>query len=546
MNRLILFTVFVFSFFTSFAQIDSAAIIERNADIFRSYLTTLGNYYVDRINTTLLLHKGIDAINQSLDPYTVFSDEKEIEARNKAWRGYLFSGIGVSLVERDSLATITDVYYKCPAHLAGVRTGDRILAVDSTNVRGMPFGEVVKKIKGESGTTVHITFDRPGVGKINISIIRQEIISKSVNYYGMLNDSAGYIKCSQFLEHSYDSMRYALAELKKNVKFSYLILDLRDNIGGLVQDAVNTVNLFIPKGKLVCDLKSTNYKEDDYNYTTLYDPLDTIVKIIALTSNVTVSAGEIVVGALQDYDRAVIIGQRTYGKGYVQGTKDLVHNTQLYLTCKRYYTPSGRCLQELDYTHKYKDGTVDKLNDSIKKTFFTKNGRKVLSAGGVEPDVRLSRTADLSEIVQLIVNNYVFSDYATMYRNTHDAYPEMETFTLPDNEFNDFLNMATQKLETLSTSAENELKKLEDLFKGNNKKIKHIEEIKKQIQKEKRTEIKQNKDVLKKLLEKEILVRYYNDDAKMFYVFKNDAEVKKALAIFANKYNFILKKTVSP
>lgn len=527
-----------------YCQTDSGKVIEKNVEIFRSYIQTLNSSYVDKISTTRLLHKGIDAMNQSLDPFTIFSDEEEVKARNNAWKGYLFSGIGVSVAERDSLLTILELYEGCPAHLAGVHIGDRIIAIDSINVRRKPLSDVVKKIKGEEGTKVTITVDRPGIGIVEIPIIRQKIISKSVNYYGMINDSVGYIKCSQFLENSYDTMLYAFKTLKKNGKFSYLILDMRDNIGGLVQDAVNTVNMFLPKGKLVCDLKSENNKESNYNYTTLYEAVDTNIKIIALASNVTISAGEIVLGALQDYDRAVITGQRTYGKGYVQGTHQLAFNTQLYLTGARYFTPSGRCIQEIDYTHKYLDGKVNKINDSVRPVFYTQHHREVMASDGIEPDVNIPPPSPLPEVVSLLISNNVVGNYATLYRNTHPDYPDMASFILSEKDFAEFMNIATEKMLSMNTQLESETGKLDSILKkdGLQTLLKNeISKIKRKLMKEKLSEVQKNTALIKSLLEKEILIRYYNYEAIIHFTFYHSPEIKEAIEIFKNRYDSILK-----
>jgi carboxyl-terminal processing protease len=519
-------------------------VIEKNAEIFRSYLQTLGSNYVDKINTTILMHKGIDAMNHSLDPYTVFRNEEEIKAHNNAWKGYLFSGIGVGIAERDSLATIISLYEGDPAHLAGVRIGDRVITVDGINVRGLPFSDVIKKIKGEEETNVTITFDRPGVGKVNIPIVRKAIIARSVNYYDMINDSVGYIDISQFLINSYDSLVYAFNTLKKNNKFKYLVLDMRGNAGGLVQDAVNTVNMFLPKGKLVCDLKSENDKGGNYNYTTLYEPIDTNIKIVALTSNFTVSAGEIMLGALQDYDRAVLIGQRTYGKGYVQGTRPLAHNTELYVTAARYFTPSGRCIQEIDYTHKYLDGKVNKINDSINPVFFTKHHRKVVASDGIEPDVYLPTPSQLPEVVSLLISNNVLGDYATIYRNAHTNYPDMATFYLSKKDFTEFMKIANKKMLNINTQIESEMRKLDSLFKKDSFQPlfkKKINKIKRELTRGKLSELQKNEDLIKSLLEKEILIRYYNYKANIHYIFYYSPEIKEAIEIFKNKYDSILK-----
>ena len=526
-----------------YCQIDSGMVIEKNVEIFRSYLQTLGSNYVDKINTTRLLHKGIDAMNQSLDPYTVFRNEEEIKAQNNGWKGYLFSGIGVGVAERDSMVTIISLYEGDPAHLAGVHIGDRVLAVDSINVRRMSFSDVIKKIKGGEGTKVTITFDRPGVGKVKIPIVRKTIIARSVNYYSMINDSIGYIDISQFLINSYDSLVYAFNTLKKNNKFKYLVLDMRGNAGGLVQDAVNTANMFLPKGKLVCDLKSENNKESNYNYTTLYEPVDTNIKIVALTSNYTVSAGEIMLGALQDYDRAVLAGQRTFGKGYVQGTRSLVHNTELYVTAARYFTPSGRCIQETDYTHKYLDEKVNKINDSVKPVFYTQHHRKVVASDGIEPDVKLPPPSQLPEAVSLLISNNILGDYATLYRNTHTVYPDMASFALTKKDVDEFMQIATKKILNISTQAESETDKLDTILKKDsiqNLFKNDIGKIKQKLVKKKLTELREDKTLIKSLLEKEILIRYYNYKANIHYIFYHSPEIKEAIEIFKSRYNSIL------
>lgn len=540
----LIFSILIFSCSISCSQTDSAEVIEKNTEIFGSYLKILASDYVDRISTTPLLHKGIDAINQALDPYTAFFDEQETKDRYKAWEGYLFSGIGVSIYERDSLVTISELYKNCPAEIAGLRAGDQITALDSVSMKGVPFAEVVKKIKGAENTAVLITVKRPGVGNIDIPVVRKNIISKSVTWYGMINDSIGYIRCSQFLINSYDSMLAALNSLRNNSRFNYLILDLRDNTGGLVQDAVNTANLFLPKGKLICDLKSDNHKETDYNYTTLYEPVDTTLKIVALSSNVTVSAGEILLGALQDYDRAVIIGQRTFGKGYVQGTRNLAHGCQLYVTGARYYTPSGRCIQELDYTHKYLDGKVNKINDSVKPVFYTRNKRKVNACGGIEPDVKSEPPAGLPEAVSLLNNNFITGDFATLYRNTHEQLPDIASFSLPQKDWNYFFNTAVNKLPSLVSVKESEINNFETSLEKDGA-CKHcrneINKIKRKLKKEKLAGLRKNADILKALLEKEILIRYYNFDAIIKYSFFHSPEIEKAIEIFRNGYYDILK-----
>jgi len=539
MRKILLLILLIMLMNSGFSQNDS--VVNTNIEIFSSYLKKLNSDYVDKINITKLVHKGIDAMNQSLDPFTVFSDEEEVKARRNGWKGYMFSGIGAGVAPLDSCVIITELYRDCPAQLAGLRIGDRIIEINSYPVTGKTLGEVVSLLKGEDGSGIVIKVSRPGVGNLLFALIRKKIIARSVNYYGMINDSIGYIKCSQFLENSYDSMRVALASLEKNKKFSCLIFDLRDNTGGLAQDAVNTVNLFLPKGKLVCSLKSTNNPESKYDYITQYDPVDTNVRIVVLSSGITVSAGEIVCAALQDYDRAVIIGQRTYGKGYVQGTRQLANNTELYLTAARYYTPSGRCIQEIDYTHKYLDGTVGKLKDS--SVYYTKNHRKVEASAGVSPDVKLDLAAAWPESVSMLVSNSVIRDFAVSYRNTHETYPDFATFKLSENDYNNFYKTALKKIITLNNSSEAEIVNFESLLQKdsiNRECIKEINKLKAKIKKQKIAELKNNTPLLKSLLEREILICYYNSEGQMKYTFYYSTEVQKAIEIFKNNYQKIL------
>jgi carboxyl-terminal processing protease len=522
-------------------QTTNDTVIEKNVEIFRSYLQKLNTDYLYKLNYTKLVHNGIDAMNKSLDPFTVFSDEEEVLARRNAWRGYLFSGIGAQVTVRDSLVTILGFYKNSPAQKAGIRIGDRIIQVDSTQTEGLSLTNVIGLLKGDEGTNVVVKVDRPGVGDVDIPVVRGKIISPSVNYYGMINDTVGYIKCSKFLENSYDSMRTALLSLKKNEKFSCLILDMRDNLGGLAQDAVNTANLFLPQGKLICSLKSENDSNSNYNYYALYEPVDTSIKIVALSSAGSASATELMLGAFQDYDRAVIIGQRTYGKGLVQGTRQLVNNTELYLTAAKYYTPSGRCIQELDYSHQYLDGQVSKINEM--KVYYTSHQRPVNSSNGIEPDIKTDLPEPLPETVQILSDNNLISDYATFYRNTHNSYPEIGSFSLSKEDMDKFMKDAKKEISKYDTPEELALGTIETSLKknGSEKSCKgEISRMKKKLMKAKRSELLKNREVIKSLLEKEILVRYYSYEGRMQYSFSHDAEIKKALEIFKDGYEDIL------
>lgn len=518
----------------------------RDLEIFHSFYSTLSEKYVDRVHSPVLMHAGIDAFCKLLDPYTVYTDSTEVSARKDEWKGILYSGVGVNIIQRDNYVLITGLTEDAPAQQAGLRIGDRLISVDGFELKGKSLIEIVSCLKGQEGSRLKIVADRPGRGIEEFILYRKKIMAKSISWYGMIDDSTGYIRCEQFLENSYDTLLSAFLYLKKQVRFKRLILDFRDNIGGLVQDAVNSANIFLPKGKVVCSLKSENNAGANYNYTTLYKPSDTLAPVVILANRNTISAGEIFIGAMQDYDRAVIIGQRTYGKGYVQGTHSLVHGAQLYVTSARYYIPSGRCLQAIDLTHNYIDGKSNRMNDSLKQLFFTHNHRHVYNNGGIEPDIILDKVKGNSELVKALYNNFIIADFATLFRNTHEMKQGIAGFSLSEDDFRGFKSYAAKQMKYIRLNTESTLVNLinESKLDGSKCLTHKLDKALKQAERNKYGLLYKSKNELIPLLEKEIIIRYFNYTGEIRYSFLNDQYLLKALFVLNDKacYNKLLNK----
>lgn len=530
--RFILFSLVVMCFRSGVSQ-DTNRFIVRDLEIFNSFYNKLLEKYVDSIQSAKLMHAGMDAFCKLLDPYTVFTDSADILARRNAWKGVLYSGIGVNIIQRDSFVVITGISEGTPAYKTGLRIGDQLVKADSILLQGNSLSDVVSHLKGKDWTPLKLTVFRPVTGYMEFTLIREPIIAKSVRWYGLLDDSTGYIRCEQFLRNSYDTMLFAFKYLTRNVHFRRLILDFRDNIGGLVQDAVNSANIFLPKGRIICSLKSANNKGANYDYTALYDPVDTIIPIVILTNQNTISAGEIFCGAMQDYDRAVIIGARTFGKGYVQGTHSLAHGAELYVTSARYFTPSGRCIQTLDLTHRYIDGSVNLINDSLKKAFYTRNGRPVSSNGGIEPDVVLEPEKESNELINALINNYIIADFATIYRNSHENVPNIKTFKISEEDYKNFVKNAKLKLKPIRLRQEEVLSNLlkECVASKQSRLYRSLKKSLNRAVQEKYCLFKDSKNGITSAVEKAIIIRYFHYSGEIRYNFFHSVPFKKALSI---------------
>lgn len=510
----------------------------KNLKLFSSVFKLLKSDFVDTLNSDILIRRAIDGMVKSVDPHTVFFDSVETFNRINVWQGISYSGIGAYVIYKDSSVLITNPIEGYGAQQNDLRAGDVYEEADGQSLKGKSYDETLKLLRGKPETSVNITVDRPYVGLVKKTIIRKQIVTKSIPYYGMLDSVTGYILVQQFLVGSDFQFLDAVKTLKKNPKLKSIILDLRDNIGGLVEQAVNCVNVFVPNNTVVIRLhgKSTNY-----NNVTHFEPIDTLMPLVILTNSNTISSGEIFTGAMQDLDRAVVIGQKTFGKGFVQGTRFPGFSTSLYVTAARYYTPSGRCIQKRDYSHRYSDGKETIFSDSLKKTFYTKNGRTVYDIGGIEPDIKTEPMQKSAPIIEALRNASLIFDYATYFRNTKEIKASADNFTITDNDFNDFMHFVEKKKYSFKIPEEAKLKEFEELAQKNNtlnlfdKKYKSLYL---QIIKSKKEMLLQNKEQIKNALQTEIVSRYYYYTGFLQNAMHNDQEVTKAQNILASKQKY--------
>lgn len=508
--------------------------IAKNLDIFAALFKEVNAYYVDEVDPSGLIRKGIDGMLESLDPYTDFIAEEELEGFRISTTGQ-YAGIGALIGNVNGKTVITHPYKDFPAYRAGIRVGDEIIAVDGQNVQGKTTTEISNMLRGPLKSEVQLKLKRYGQPTdIILKLKRERIVISNLAYYGMISPETGYIRLDDFTPGASKEVSRAVTELKqKGAK--QLILDLRDNPGGMLYEAVNIVNLFIPKGK---EVVATRGKMAEWNrsYTTLNNPLDIHIPLAVLINENSASASEIVAGALQDYDRAVLIGQKTFGKGLVQTTRPLSYNSQLKVTTARYYTPSGRCIQELDYTHRNADGSVSKFADSVRREFRTANGRIVYDGGGLMPDVK-TESPHAIPLISALVNSGIFFDYATRYVNENPPVKSFASFELSDDAYEKFVAWVRGRAFTYQTDIEQQLKKLSEEARSEpyyNEIASELEAIGRRIEQSKATDFVRFKKEIKHLLAQQIAFHYNLYEAQVPVALQADVDVAKAREILSN------------
>ncbi|MCX6258596.1 MAG: S41 family peptidase [Bacteroidia bacterium] len=537
--------VFIASvFFFSFR--DDSFEIAKNLDIFYSLFKETNIYYVDQTDPGKLIRTGIDAMLKSLDPYTNYIPESQIEDYRFMTTGQ-YGGVGAVIRKIGSQVVIEEVYENSPAMKSGLKAGDIIIEVNNKPVKDKQIDDVSEALKGQPNTVVNILMKRPGTSEtITKSITREEVKIKSVPHYQMLNNETGYIKLTSFTEKAGQDVKDALVELKKNPELKSVILDLRSNPGGLLLEAVNIVNLFVGKGQEVVSTKG-KIKDLDKTYTAVNMPVDTAISLAILVNSGSASASEIVSGAIQDLDRGIIVGQRTFGKGLVQATRDLSYNAKLKITTAKYYVPSGRCIQALDYTHRRDDGSVGKVPDSLITQFKTKAGRKVFDGGGISPDVKVTPSKLSNIAVSLITKSMIF-DYVTDYCLKHASIAPPKEFVLADADYQDFIQFLSGKEFDYESKSDEVYSKLEEI----SKKEKYYESAKpefealhKKIAHDKQKDLITFKEEIKDLISEEIVSRYYYQKGAIEYSFLTDPEVIRATEILKNpsEYRSLLTDT---
>jgi carboxyl-terminal processing protease len=534
------------SSFASISFVDDYFEISKNVDIFVTLYRELNLYYVDETKPGDLMKKGIDGMLQSLDPFTVYIPESKIEDFRFQTTGE-YGGIGSLIVKRDEYIMISEPYEGFPADNAGLKAGDIITEVNGKSIKGKSTEDVSKVLKGQANTTVKVTIKRPGQDKpIEKEITRMEVKVPSVPHYEMLDDSTAYIRLTSFTDRCAKEVENAFKELQEENDVKALVLDLRDNPGGLLKEAVSLCNLFVEKGETIVSTKG-KVKDWSKNYVAKDLPMDKDIPLAILVNSGSASASEIVSGTMQDLDRGVILGQKTYGKGLVQTTRPLSYGSQLKVTTAKYYIPSGRCIQAVDYSHRREDGSVGKIPDSLMTKFETRNGRPVYDGGGIMPDIELEEKY-ASDILGALVRKFLIFDYATKFEQENDSIAPPKEFELTHKIYQDFLDYIADKELDYSTDSEKMAEKFEEVAKEDKyyDLIKEeFEALKSKLEHNKNEDLKLFREEIEETLKYEIVTRYYYRDGRLKSMLSNDEQVQEALKYLRDreKYNAILQGT---
>lgn len=532
--------------FLSYSFIDTDFEIAKNLDIFATLYKELNTNYVDELKPGELMKTAIDAMLESLDPYTTYISESELEDYKLMTTGQ-YGGIGALIHKNGDNVVISDPYEGFPAQKNDLRSGDIILEINEKSAKGKTTDQVTEILRGQPGTTVKLLIKREGETKtIEKTIERAEIKIENVSYYGMVDETTGYIKLSNFYQNAGKEVKEAFLALKAKGMKSCMI-DLRGNGGGLLNEAVNIVNIFVDKGVTVVSTKG-KLKDKNNFHRSLNPPTDKEIPLAILVDRGSASASEIVTGAIQDFDRGVIIGERTYGKGLVQNIIPLSYNTKIKVTVAKYYIPSGRCIQAIDYSQKNDDGSVAKIPDSLKVAFKTKNNRVVYDGGGIEPDIYLE-PVKYSKISASLVTKFLVFDYATKYKSLHANIDSAKKFVITDEIYNDFIAFLSDKEYDYITLSEQSLKD----FKENAEDEKYYDAVKTEyealqnkIMHNKKADLEKFKDEIKIFLKEEIVSRYYFQKGRLEASLNTDQEVNKAIEVLKDTktYSGILSGTI--
>jgi len=521
--------------------------ISKSLDIYNNVLRQLNLYYVDEINPAELNESAINAMLEGLDPYTVLITEEQIEDVKLMTTGE-YGGIGSLIQYFDGKTMISEPYEGFPAAKAGLIPGDIFLEVNDIDVTGKNSSEISDLLKGTPGTTVKLKMQRLGEKEPIVKELKREKIKiDNIPYYTVFDNGIGYAILSQFTKDCARELKDVVVEMKKKHELKGFILDLRGNGGGLLNEAVDIVNMFVPKNKLIVYQKA-KVAEQNYNHYTQHEPLDLDIPLVVLVNEGSASAAEIVAGSIQDLDRGVIVGQRTFGKGLVQNILPMSYNTQIKVTVAHYYLPSNRCIQEIDYSKK-NNKTADTLAkaDTLGKAFHTANGRVVYEGHGIQPDVKVEPTVASTITTYLYAKNLFFK-YANKFYREHKSIKSAKDFKITDAIYNDFMQFVKDEGFTFTSQSENEIKTLENIAKAEG----YLDEIqpildqaKAKIEEEKAKDMLNNRKEIEDLLRIEIAGRYYYQKGKIIATLADDPELAKAFEVILNQeeYNKILKGT---
>ena len=517
--------------------------IAKSLDIFSTLFKEVNTYYVDEVEPKKLIDRGIAEMLNTLDPYTDYIPEESAESFSILTTGQ-YAGVGALIGLVNKKTVVRQTYIGFPAYQAGIKVGDELISIDGKNVTGKPTSEVSGLLKGAPKSEVAVVVKRGGVDKeIVFKIVREKIKVGNVVCQEMVGNT-GYIRLDDFTPGAAKEVEEAVEKLKKQGATG-VILDLRENPGGLLFEAINIVNLFVPKGLAVV---STKGKVEDWNktYNTLSHPIDTTTPIIVLVGNGSASASEIVAGALQDYDRAVLIGEKTFGKGLVQTTRKLPYNAQLKVTTAKYYIPSGRCIQAMDYTHRKSDGTVSKVADSLKVAFKTKSGRTVYDGGGLDPDIKIMQDQNIPVLEGLYGEDYFF-EYANLYCAKHDTPSDLKKFTITEKDYYDFIESLKSGNFKYTTELEAQVKVLAQAAKEdkqNEDVLTAIQNLNAKIGQAKQNDLMKFKNEIVNALDQEIGFHYALHSGRLQVSADTDKELQRAIQLINDPQ--LYKKMLSP
>ena len=511
----------------------------KNLDIYSSMMKELSTDYVDVINPGQLTQTGIDAMFESLDPYTNFIPENQVEDYRFITTGQ-YGGIGALIHQQGKYVVISEPYEGSPAQKSGLKAGDKIIRINGQDAVNKTYDEVSAVLKGQAGTPVSLVIERSSPSDTLVkNIIRENIKIDNIPYAGLLKDGIAYIKLTGFTQNASKEFRQAFINLRESNTLKGLIIDIRGNGGGLLNEAVDIANIFVEKGQEIVSTKGQKADKNQQHFTSSA-PVDLEIPIIILVDSQSASASEILAGSMQDLDRAVVLGQRTFGKGLVQNVVPLSYNSQMKITVAKYYSPSGRCIQAIDYSHKNKQGNFDKIPDSLIREFKTKHGRKVYDGGGISPDVKASER-QISNIALTLYNKFLIFDYGTSFEHTHTSILPPDQFEITDSIYNDFLNFLKDKDFKYTTRSELALEKLRkeaekeqyyNAIKG------ELDLLQTGMDNDKKEDMNKYRDQVHELLKMDILSRYYYQKGKIIGSLKTDPVLNEALSVLKDSVRY--------
>ncbi len=510
--------------------------IAKNLEIFSSVYKSLNQNYVDDVDPGKTIKVAIDAMLASLDPYTNYFPESDIEDVKMQLLGE-YGGVGALIMQRGDSILISEPYKGLPADEAGLKAGDRILAVGGESTKGKTTADVSSAMRGQAGTTVTLRLERAGK-EFERTLTRRAIKLPNVPYSGFVGDgSVGYVKLDEFTADAAKNVREAFVKLKKeNPAMKGFILDLRGNGGGLMNEAVDIVNIWVPRGTLVVETKGKVASKNMKSLTRM-QPEDTEIPLAVIIDGSSASASEIVSGSLQDLDRAVVIGQRSFGKGLVQNILPMPYNSQMKVTVSKYYIPSGRCIQAIDYSHRDENGRALKVPDSLKTAFKTKSGRTVYDGFGIEPDIEIEPEY-MSNVAIALTQKLLIFDYATRFYRSHESIAPAADFEITDDIYDDFCRFLKERNLTYSTTTERYINQLRDIAKQEKYDSaieQQLKEMEQRLASEKESDLQKHREEICDMLKAEILTRYYYDEGRLQGALKNDPTILRAVKELRSK-----------